>query len=74
MANITVEFEVGDVVSLISGGPEMTISKIDEDKGLITATWFERVYPPGAPGVYVVYGGLPCVAEFDPDTLTYESD
>ena len=41
MANITVEFEVGDVVSLVSGGPEMTVSAIDEEKVTVTATWFE---------------------------------
>jgi uncharacterized protein YodC (DUF2158 family) len=70
MANITVEFEVGDVVRLISGGPEMTISSIDKAKGTITAKWFERTWA-GTAGTYV---GSPYSAEFVPDTLIYEDD
>ena len=67
MANVTVEFEVGDVVSLISGGPDMTIRAIDKDKGTVTATWFER-------SSFGTYYGAPHVAEFVADTLTYEED
>jgi len=32
------EFKVGDVVTLNSGGPKMTISSIDGD--LVCCTWF----------------------------------
>jgi uncharacterized protein YodC (DUF2158 family) len=38
MANIMVEFEVGDVVSLNSGGPNMTVSEIDGDN--VLCQWF----------------------------------
>ena len=69
MSNITVEFEfeVGDVVSLISGGPDMTISAIDEEKGTVTATWFEVT----CAGTWV---GDPRTAIFNADTLLVEED
>jgi uncharacterized protein YodC (DUF2158 family) len=38
MANVTVEFEVGDVVSLNSGGPDMTVGSIDGDN--VSCTYF----------------------------------
>jgi uncharacterized protein YodC (DUF2158 family) len=38
MANITVEFEVGDVVSLNSDGPSMTVNSVKDDD--IDCIWF----------------------------------
>ena len=38
MANITVELEVGDIVSLNSGGPDMTVSGIVDDN--ISCSYF----------------------------------
>ena len=35
------ELKVGDVVRLKSGGPEMTVEEISENK-YITCVWFER--------------------------------
>jgi uncharacterized protein YodC (DUF2158 family) len=37
------KFNVGDVVMLKSGGPEMTVSQIANNRGtlLIRTTWFE---------------------------------
>jgi uncharacterized protein YodC (DUF2158 family) len=40
MANVTVEFEIGDVVSLVSGGPNMTVSGFDDDTDLVECTYF----------------------------------
>ncbi len=47
------EFKVGDVVTLKSGGPDMTVSYID-DKGHLSVRWFDNEnkpqsasYPPG---------------------------
>lgn len=39
--------EVGQVVRLVSGGPEMTINKIDEHKEIVHCVWFncESIYP-----------------------------
>lgn len=34
-------FQKGDVVQLKSGGPEMTVVKVDE-QGQVTCTWFEK--------------------------------
>jgi uncharacterized protein YodC (DUF2158 family) len=34
------EFQVGDVVSLKSGGPEMTVESIESD-GNVLCTWFD---------------------------------
>jgi len=67
MANVTVEMEVGDVVSLNSGGPDMTIREIDDDTGTVTAVWFEQ-------SNFGTYFGEPHVAEFVADTLTYEDE
>jgi len=67
MANITVEFEVGDVVFLISGGPGMTVFAIDKEKGTVTATWFECT----CAGTWV---GEPRTAIFNADTLLVEED
>ena len=64
MANITIDFEVGDIVSLNSGSPEMTITKIRED-GIIETTWFER-------SNFDLYIGDPHVASFEPGALTIE--
>jgi uncharacterized protein YodC (DUF2158 family) len=38
------KFQVGEVVVLKSGGPEMTVSEIAKNRGglLIRATWFEE--------------------------------
>jgi len=40
MANVTVEFVIGDIVSLASGGPDMTVGTIEGDK--ITCYWFDH--------------------------------
>ncbi len=34
------EFKIGDVVQLKSGGPRMTVEVIDE--GLVDCVWFEK--------------------------------
>lgn len=34
------EFQVGDVVQLKSGGPRMTVEAVDE--GLVDCVWFEK--------------------------------
>lgn len=34
-------FKIGDVVNLKSGGPEMTVENID-NQGNVTCTWFDR--------------------------------
>jgi uncharacterized protein YodC (DUF2158 family) len=34
------EFKVGDVVKLKSGGPEMTVSEVDDDE--IECVWFPQ--------------------------------
>jgi uncharacterized protein YodC (DUF2158 family) len=34
------DFKIGDVVQLKSGGPEMTITGIDSSDGTIGCTWF----------------------------------
>jgi uncharacterized protein YodC (DUF2158 family) len=38
------KFQVGEIVVLKSGGPEMTVSQIANNRGtpLIRTTWFER--------------------------------
>lgn len=35
------EFKVGDIVQLISGGPAMTINFMDTDKNRAECIWFE---------------------------------
>lgn len=35
------KIELGDVVQLKSGGPKMTVEKIDED-GKLTCVWFDK--------------------------------
>jgi len=34
------EFKTGDTVKLISGGPPMTVSKIDSYDGSVSCQWF----------------------------------
>lgn len=33
--------KVGDVVELMSGGPTMTVDKIEEDGNLVRCIWFD---------------------------------
>lgn len=35
-------FEVGDVVQLMSGGPVMTIIRIDPAQGTVVVRWFKQ--------------------------------
>lgn len=35
------DFQVGDVVVLKSGSPDMTIMEIDNDTQIVTTTWFD---------------------------------
>ena len=63
------EFKVGDVVTLNSGGPKMTISSIGSD-GTISCTWFfisSVLYV--ANGEHNVYSG-PYENEFSVGSLT----
>lgn len=39
------KFEIGDVVQLKSGGPEMTIAQIDSNGMEITCRWFLDGHP-----------------------------
>ena len=39
-------FKVGDVVTLKSGGPDMTVSQIDDKGRSIVVTWFDNKNKP----------------------------
>lgn len=34
--------EIGDVVFLKSGGPQMTVIEVANERGLVNCIWFER--------------------------------
>ena len=36
-----IEFKVGDLVQLRSGGPIMTITSIEDDNKIVCTTWFD---------------------------------
>ena len=38
------KFEVGDVVSLKSGGPDMTVRDVNEDDTAVITIWFDKNY------------------------------
>jgi uncharacterized protein YodC (DUF2158 family) len=65
MAIITVKYEIGDVVSLMSGGPDMTVTTVCEETNTVFATWFDEPDEDG-------YSGEPHTAEFPIDALSYE--
>lgn len=53
------EFEVGDVVKLTSGGPDMTVTALHNHmRESINCAWFD--------GVVLIYG------HFDPTTLRHK--
>ena len=51
------QFNIGDVVMLKSGGPNMTVEHIDDDPVLIYCAWFDgkekkqNSFPPDALGL-----------------------
>jgi len=40
------QFELGDVVQVKSGGPQMTVSHVEGDSELIECTWFDKKQEP----------------------------
>lgn len=69
------KFKAGDVVTLNSGGPKMTVSSIDSSTGKIWCTWFVTssvVYIDNGNSEQNIYEG-PFEYEFTSESLTLVS-
>lgn len=70
---MTKEFEIGDTVRLISGGPLMTVNEFNEEKDLVDCIWFnidENVCTSTFKGAVVMHDD----DDFDMDDFDFEDD
>jgi len=70
---MTKEFEIGDTVRLISGGPLMTVNEYNEEKDLVDCIWFnidENVCTSTFKGAVV----MPDDDDFDIDDFDFDDE